>query len=179
MSTTFLISDLHFGHTNALKFVREDGQPLRPFPDVETMDETIISNWNSVVGPNDKVIVLGDVVINKKHLDKVARLNGTKSLILGNHDLYSIELMGKYFTKVFGSREYDGFVLTHIPVHENQLERWKGCVHGHLHSNYVKLADGDRDRRYFNVSCDCTDMNFFPKAWDDIKKTFEFKKETE
>jgi len=76
---TYMVSDLHFGRTNALKFTREDGSPLRPFATVEEMDETIITNWNSVVRPKDKVIVLGDLVINKKYLPTVARLNGSLS----------------------------------------------------------------------------------------------------
>ena len=76
---TYMVSDLHFGRTNALKFTREDGSPLRPFATVEEMDETIIANWNSAVKPSDKVLVLGDLVINKKYLPTVARLNGSLS----------------------------------------------------------------------------------------------------
>ena len=76
---TFFISDIHAGHANALKFTRENGSPLRPFASVEEMDETIIANWNSTVKPSDKVLVLGDLVINKKYLPTVARLNGSLS----------------------------------------------------------------------------------------------------
>lgn len=171
MSNYFLISDLHLGHENSLNFKRADGLPLRPFSSVEEMDETIIDNWNKVVKPEDKVAVLGDVVINKKHLHKVGRLNGKKSLIMGNHDMLSIELMSQYFYKIYGAKEHDSCILTHIPVHTNQLERFSANIAGHSHSNYVMDSTGkNRDYRYYNVSVDCSDMNFTPKSWEDIKK---------
>jgi calcineurin-like phosphoesterase family protein len=170
MSNYWLISDLHLGHTNALNFKRADGKPLRPFASVEEMDETIIDNWNKVVGTNDKVCVLGDVVINKKNLYKLDRLKGKKALVMGNHDQLSIEDMSKYFYKVYGAKEHDTCIFTHIPVHTNQLYRFSANIHGHSHSNYTLLDNGERDWRYFNVSCDCDDMEFVPKAWEDIKK---------
>lgn len=165
---TFFISDLHFGHTNILKFTRSDGTPLRPFNSIEEMDETIISNWNSVVRHNDKVIVLGDVVINKKHLPTVSRLNGLKTLVMGNHDAEPPDVYFQWFTKVQAYRTFDGCILSHIPVHPSQFGRFTFNVHGHLHSNYVMMND-ERDYRYFNVSVDCDDMGWKPKPWDEIK----------
>lgn len=47
------ISDLHIGHKNILNFDN------RPFFNLTDMKETIIDNWNSVVGKNDSVYVLG------------------------------------------------------------------------------------------------------------------------
>ena len=35
----FLIADTHFGHAKMNTFVRDDGTPLRPFQDVEEMNE--------------------------------------------------------------------------------------------------------------------------------------------
>lgn len=52
------------------------------------MNETLISNWNSVVGPKDIIFHLGDLTSEwTKILD---RLNGKICLILGNHDLTSL-----------------------------------------------------------------------------------------
>ena len=48
-SKVFFTSDTHFYHGNIIRFCN------RPFEDVEMMNETIISNWNRVVGPNDIV----------------------------------------------------------------------------------------------------------------------------
>jgi len=54
------------------------------------MDETLITNWNEVVGPEDKVYHLGDIVFSKEDTDSalslLERLNGKIFLIKGNHD---------------------------------------------------------------------------------------------
>ena len=55
MSKYFFIADTHFGHSEIMNYEN------RPFSSVEEMDNTIISNWNSVVSDNDKVFVLGDL----------------------------------------------------------------------------------------------------------------------
>jgi calcineurin-like phosphoesterase family protein len=170
MSETYLISDTHFGHANSLTFKRADGEPLRPFSSVEEMDETLVSNWNSVVKPTDKVIHLGDVVINKKFLSIMERLNGKKKLIMGNHDEQNASVYLKYFYDVKAYRIFDTCVMSHIPVHPAQLERFSANVHGHLHSNFVLKPDGTRDYHFYNVSCDCDTMNFFPKPWYLIKE---------
>ena len=53
-SRVFFTSDTHFNHTNIIRFCN------RPFKDVTHMNETIIANWNSVVGPDDIIFHLGD-----------------------------------------------------------------------------------------------------------------------
>ena len=45
----FLTSDTHFNHTNILRYCN------RPFKTVGQMNETIITNWNNVVGPDDEM----------------------------------------------------------------------------------------------------------------------------
>lgn len=52
----FFTSDTHFWHENIIKFCN------RPFSSVEEMNDTIIENWNKVVGENDIVFHLGDFV---------------------------------------------------------------------------------------------------------------------
>lgn len=52
------------------------------------MDEEIIRRWNEVVEPEDIVYHLGDIAMGTivDSLPKVARLNGYKVAVLGNHD---------------------------------------------------------------------------------------------
>jgi calcineurin-like phosphoesterase family protein len=91
MGNKFYISDTHFGHAGTWeRFKNPDGTPLRPFTSTEEMDEKMIENWNSVVKEHDTVYHCGDVVIGKKHLEKIRRLNGKKKLIMGNHDIFKI-----------------------------------------------------------------------------------------
>ena len=77
MKRYHVISDTHFGHTRCCTvFKRADGSPLRPFADAEEMNEFMIQAWNERVRHDDTVYHLGDVVINKKFLGVLHRLNG-------------------------------------------------------------------------------------------------------
>ena len=176
----FLISDLHLGHVGATQFLNNDGTKMRPWDNIEEMDEALISNWNSVVRPKDKVYNLGDVVINRKHLHQLSRLNGEKVLIRGNHDIFRLEEYTPYFKDIRGTHKLDDFILSHIPLHPASVERWKGCVHGHLHSNRVMKEkynswSGEHeqvpDPRYLCVSVE--QINYTPISFEDAKKRFE------
>lgn len=68
MKKTFLVSDTHFGHKGVCHFLNADGSKLRPWDNPDDMDRDMISYWNSVVSPTDKVYHLGDVVINRRAL---------------------------------------------------------------------------------------------------------------
>ena len=78
----YVTSDLHFGHD------REFIYGPRGFKSVQENDETIIEHWNSVVKPEDKVYILGDLMLNDNAhgIECLKRLNGEKSFIRGNHD---------------------------------------------------------------------------------------------
>lgn len=167
MQNVFLISDTHFSHANICKFKKSDGSKLRPWTDVNEMNEDLVKFWNDTVRPNDKVYHLGDVVINKKYLGIVERLNGTKILIKGNHDMAPIETYTRYFKDVRACHSIRGLIFTHIPIHEDSINRFGCNVHGHLHSNRV-MKDGVIDPRYFNVSVE--QIDFRPILLDDVKR---------
>lgn len=177
MSNTFLISDTHFSHNGVVKFLCDDGSKLRPWDNVEDMDEAMVDNWNTVVRPQDKVYHLGDVVINRKALKILSRLNGTKVLIKGNHDIFRLEEYTPYFKDVRGSHKLENFILTHIPLHPDSVARWcDGNLHGHLHSNrvmktvhrqYEFLNYEVLDTRYHSVCVE--QINFTPIAYEDLK----------
>lgn len=173
MSNVFYISDTHFGHeSTCTKFTNKDGSPLRPFSCAQEMDEEMIRRWNSVVGKNDKVYHLGDVCINKRYLSTMERLNGSKTLIRGNHDIFKIREYLKYFSEVHAVRYTTGrdFVMSHIPLHPECIaERYRVNVHGHLHANLIG------DPRYINVSVE--QINFTPLAHEDLVKIITDRKE--
>ena len=141
MPAVFLTSDTHFGHAGVCKFLRDDGTKLRPWDDPTEMDEEMIRRWNETVRPNDKVYHLGDVVINRKALATLSRLNGDKVLIKGNHDIFKLEDYTAHFRDIRGYHVVDNFILSHIPVHTDSKGRFRGNIHGHLHSNRVMFND--------------------------------------
>ena len=167
MADTFLISDTHFGHEKTCTtFKRADGSPLRPFANGDEMNEEMVSRWNAVVRPHDKVYHLGDVVINRKFLPILDRLNGKKRLVRGNHDIFPTKDYLKYFEEIYGVRVLDDMILSHIPLARDCItERFNVNVHGHLHANSMN------DDRYI---CVCVEnINYTPISIDDVRKMFK------
>lgn len=143
MPSVFLVSDTHFGHQGVCRFMRNDGvTKLRPWDNAEQMDDDMVKAWNNRVRPTDKVYHLGDVVINRKALSTLARLNGDKVLIRGNHDIFGDDEYRKYFRELRAYHVMNGMILSHIPIHSDSLGRFGVNIHGHLHANRVKKADG-------------------------------------
>jgi calcineurin-like phosphoesterase family protein len=120
------------------------------------MDETLIQNWNKVVKPGDIVYHLGDVAMGDRPAlgSVMARLNGRKRLIVGNHDDLPWISKGGWFQKVTMWRMFPEYnmLFTHVPVHQNSLkiyvaevydeegncgveQRQLVNVHGHIHQN--------------------------------------------
>lgn len=141
MPSVFLTSDTHFGHLGVCRFTRDDGTKLRPWDDPDEMDEELVKRWNETVRPKDKVYHLGDVVINRKALKTLHRLNGEKVLIKGNHDIFRIDEYLEFFKDVRAYHVMNGLVLSHIPVHPESLGRFGTNIHGHLHYNRVLKTD--------------------------------------
>ena len=184
MPAVFLYSDPHFGHQGVCKFMRNDGvTKLRPWDNAEEMDEHLIKVYNERVRPNDKIYFLGDVVINRRALSTLARLNGDKVLIRGNHDIFRDDEYRPYFRELRAYHVMNGLILSHIPVHEASLGRFGCNVHGHLHANRVmkpkgvdpdtgEILYGDEiDPRYHCVCVEATD--FAPILFEDVIKRIE------
>ena len=104
MSNIFLASDHHLGHIGVTQFLNQYGNKLRPWDTIEEMDEALIENHNKVVSPKDRVYFLGDVIINRKHMHKIAGLMGVRNLLwvitvsLGLPNTYNILMILKLTT---------------------------------------------------------------------------------
>jgi calcineurin-like phosphoesterase family protein len=171
MPAVFLVSDTHFGHAGVCRFMRNDGvTKLRPFEDPAEMDEFMVKAWNERVGKNDKVYHLGDVVINRKSLGIMRRLNGDKVLIRGNHDIFRDDEYRQHFRELRAYHVMNGMILSHIPIHEESLGRFGVNIHGHLHANRV-MKDGAVDPRYHCVCVETTD--FAPILFEDVVQRIE------
>lgn len=157
-------SDLHFNHTNILKY-----EPIsRPFETVEEMNEVLIENWNRHVDEEDTVYVLGDLCMGKD-TDIPAileRLRGHIILIRGNHDgnkrlkiyeKYGIEIKDICYLSYKGRY----FVMCHFPIaSEEFMEMVRKdnseviMLYGHVHSNAPKgYVDGT-----FHVGVDTNEL---------------------
>ncbi len=79
----FFTADTHFGDTHILR------QRGRLFTSIDHHDETLVANWNAVVGPEDEVWHVGDFAAHAERAHCAAifsRLDGVKRLVRGNHD---------------------------------------------------------------------------------------------
>ena len=162
--------DLHFGHSNVLKF---DG---RPFPGIDEMDRVLIENWNARVQPGDTVYVLGDFCYRGEREAKwyLRQLKGHKILIIGNHDAKTLkdqEAM-KYFEDARPMMHVtDGnkqICLCHFPVAE-----WNGYYHGtwhiygHIHNRKHEVYDFMRTREHA-LNAGCMINNYMPVPFSEL-----------
>jgi calcineurin-like phosphoesterase family protein len=169
MSVVRFIADLHLSHTNmAIK---------RGFKDSIEHDEYIISQWNKVVNKRDTTYILGDITMeSSKPYPLLARLNGVKHVVGGNHDKRQhIKELLKYVESVTGMVSYKGMFLTHCPIHPMELQhRVTRNIHGHIHENVVEkpvyeygnMVGTTIDERYICVSCEHVD--FQPKTLKEL-----------
>ncbi len=165
---SWVISDTHFGHQLMVKGFEADGSKIRPWHDVEAMDEELVSNWNELIAPSDRVYHLGDVAINRRHLATISRCHGKKVLIKGNHDIFKLADYVAHFEDIRAYRVYTehDVILSHIPLHPHNLTRFKRNIHGHLHRQIVRDAQGVPDPRY---TCVCVEQtNYRPVLLDQL-----------
>jgi len=158
MNRVWVIGDLHFGHKKAAEF--------RGFTTLVDHDAILAAMWNAVVRPKDTVWVLGDVAFGdkKNSLQILQTMHGDKRLVMGNHDTADTQLYLQHFSRVYGSQCVKNLLLTHMPVHTNQLARFGYNVHGHMHYDCVQ---DNFARYYFCASAER--IAFTPMLLDDIK----------
>lgn len=154
---TWISSDLHFYHKNVIGFCN------RPYDSVEEMNEGIINNFNSVIKPEDKLILLGDLAFTSplKAKKLIDRINGKKFLVVGNHDSRlvknedfrnSFECIYDYLEETVSGHKVCMF---HFPI-LNWNRKGYGSIHlfGHQHGDEVDLGNG----RYKDVGVDTNNM---------------------
>lgn len=123
-----ILPDTHWRHAHLV----ENGS--RP----EDFTNTIIENWDKLVGEDDTVIHLGDVLFgdHKEILrDILDARPGYKILVRGNHDSKTPEwYLDHGFCLVTDGILLNSVFFSHEPVHP--LPPWiKYNIHGHLHKD--------------------------------------------
>lgn len=170
---TWVYSDPHFYHQNICKFLNFDGSKVRPWDDANEMTKEMIQWYNDAVADGDRVYLLGDIAFTPgRFREVVGRLNGRKVLVPGNHEPKRFDkICSDLGVEIRGYVVKKGFIMSHIPIHEQSLSRWQLNIHGHLHGNTTKdmfaghMLQSD-DKRYYNACVERT--NFRPKLLDEI-----------
>lgn len=178
----FFTSDTHFWHKNIIKFCN------RPFSSIEEMNDTIIENWNKVVGENDIVFHLGDFCFcgSDKFKDIIEKLNGRIYLILGNHDWKTIKnhhtskfegIYQQLAIKVNGRKIY----LNHFPFlcyGSSYKNNPVWALSGHTHICKIRNTGKDFERMnylfptQYDVGVDFND--YTPISFKEVKEKIEF-----
>lgn len=144
---TFATSDLHINHANCIVFDN------RPFKDLEEMHRVLIKRYNAQVPKDGICYFLGDIGVGSSEVTKevISQLNGTKVLILGNHDKKSNAMYGCGFDVVLNSATvYIGgqrVTMSHCPllgVYREDTTGMKG-VTGYLNWH------GENNKEMFSV----------------------------
>lgn len=173
-------SDLHLSHNKPFLY------GPRGFKNIQEHDETIIKNWNKVVRPNDRIYVLGDLMLNDNEagIEKIKQLKGQIYVVRGNHDseirvnLYNncdniIKVTEGQFLR-YGKYH---FYLSHYPTLCSNFDDSKPLkarmisLCGHSHSQDA-FADWDKGLIY-HVELDA--HNNFPVSIDSIIKDIKNK----
>lgn len=146
---TFFTADWHIGHKNILKFDN------RPFKDINHMREGLIRRYNSIVEIQDVVYFLGDMGFAGDDLrHTIDRLNGTKILVLGNHDKKNQAMLCSGFDAVVNSASMviagEMVTMTHCPlrgVKREDTTTMLGCdgtENWHREDKHVDFSIEDR-----------------------------------
>jgi len=157
MSKIFVTSDSHFNHKNICgPLVSSWDKGYRHFESLDSMNNTIIDNINSVVGADDILWHLGDFAFGDKKLIPVfrERINCKAiHLLYGNHD-EAIEHKYPEFQKLFASVGHykelrvNGVLVTmfHYPIGSwNEIGRGAVQLHGHSHNTYSRTIGRQKD----------------------------------
>lgn len=131
----WITSDLHFNHTQILKY-----QPNRNFKDTNEMNEAIILEWNRKVKEDDTIYHIGDFAFNQdKDISSIAsRLNGNKVFIIGNHDdEWTLARYGKTSLYLEIEHEEALICLFHFPIsYWNKQPYGSYHFYGHTHGRF-------------------------------------------
>ena len=172
MPRTWLTSDHHFGHTNIIKYCK------RPFVDANHMDGVLLRKWNERVASDDEVLHLGDFSFHVPYYssDIYNKLNGNKSLVIGNHDVTSSRMHRIGFTKVDCHKRVSGehrwIYLCHDPYHyhhKHKAEDVELVLNGHVHEKWkVNKING---MWHINVGVDVWD--FYPVSLEEVLALYD------
>ena len=177
----YFTSDTHFGHANIIKYCD------RPFSDVNDMNESLIANWNNVVGCDDIVYHLGDFAFGDAlGVDRAMRSLNFKHLhfIKGNHDKPFMDWYNNFGNDELARKvsvyphfletkiQDNKFVLCHYAMRVwDQSHRGALHLYGHSHGT---LPD-DPQSKSFDIGVDC--HNYYPVSLERVLEIMSTKQQ--
>ena len=171
----FFTSDTHFNHICILRFCN------RPFKDIQEMNQSLIENWNRVVGKDDLVFHLGDFAFgNAAAWNQILdQLNGKIILIVGNHDMKNmrqavVERFEEFALEMYIEIDKQPIILNHHPFlcYGGSYDNiWQLFGHVHTRQNYFG-RDKDRLSVLFPTQYDVgiDNNNYAPISFEQVKQ---------
>lgn len=164
----YFTSDWHLGHYNTIRY------SMRPFKDVEEMDNTIIDNLLSKVKKGDNLYFLGDIAMDADHatpfIEKILKRKINFFWVVGNHDVKIIKKLQEQDTKI---RFFDTLTIKryHKIIHLNHfpLMLWEKSfrnsfhLYGHVHCLSPELEEVEKRQtgKALNVNVEFNDFKPF------------------
>jgi len=164
MKDRWVFADTHLCHRNI--FQHRPDREGNFFKSGSEHDEYVCDMWNDHIGGGDIVYLLGDVAFNVRGLALIKNLPGRKVVIVGNHDL-AFSTIAQHASSVHAMKEIDlGFraIMTHIPLHDSAMDRWRLNIHGHMHDVVIE------SEKHLCVSLEQT--GFRPVNMDEIRSRY-------
>lgn len=171
-------ADNHFWHKNVIDYCN------RPFETVEEMNAELVRRWNITVSKQELIYILGDFALAgvNKTRSLIEQLNGTKVLIMGNHDATNHKAkkwleMGMDDIHECFQIEHFGFKIniSHFPYRGYEIDERKFTnqleddgnflLHGHVHEAW-KVRN-----KMINVGVD--QWNYAPVSLPEILKEIQ------
>lgn len=174
----WVTSDWHFCHNQ--NFIYEP----RNCQSVDEMNQTILTNHNTLVSDDDEVYVLGDLTLNdvEKGLELISQMKGKLHIVCGNHDTAARIEKYKELPNVVSVNNMEiikykkwTWVLSHWPTIVGNFDDPAPIynLHGHTHSNDKFSYD-----KCYSVNPEA--HNNKPVLLDDIKtEIIQYKQEKE
>jgi len=158
---TFFTADLHLGHQNIIKYAR------RPWTRTVDMDNALIRNINArVQSDSDILVVVGDLTMESKEgfrkvRNWVNQMNGTKILVLGNHDRFKPQTYIKMGFSVVATSLVlsDGTLVVHDPAQATAWPVGQNVICGHVHEVFKRLPRRNDIAEIVNVGVDVWDYD--------------------
>lgn len=136
----YFTSDIHFDDDRAFQSRIILRTQLDPDWNNEKNNKFIIDSWNTIVNPEDTVVIVGDVSVTKDGYENVKKLNGKKILVKGNYDNeQSDDFLKEYFDEVHENMYFkkDNIYVSHKPTDCVKFNKDNGgnvkCICGHIH----------------------------------------------